>query len=309
MTASLTEQAPAKINLTLRVLGRRPDGYHQLESLVAFADLADTLTLQPGGAGGLDIAGPFASACGPAAGNLVLKAVAALRERAAGLTAGRFALAKNIPVAAGLGGGSADAAAALRLLARANGLAARDPRLAAAALVVGADVPVCLDCRARIMRGVGDELAAPLELPPLSALLVNPGVALATRDVFARFAGTARQRAGTRRRAARARGLDRMARRARQRSDTAGDCLPARHRRGAAGLGRLAGRPACPHVGVGADLLCAVCLARRSRRGGATAQGRTQGLVGISRDDPMNEQPPLKMPALRWTVVSLAIGE
>jgi 4-diphosphocytidyl-2-C-methyl-D-erythritol kinase len=188
VTAALAERAPAKINLTLRVLGRRPDGFHELESLVAFADVADTLTLLPDSDVTLDIAGPFASACGPAAGNLVLKAVAALRERAAGLTAGHFSLKKNIPVAAGLGGGSADAAAALRLLARVNGLGASDPRLAAAALAVGADVPVCLDSRARIMRGVGDELSAPLDLPPLAALLINPGVALATRDVFARFA-------------------------------------------------------------------------------------------------------------------------
>jgi 4-diphosphocytidyl-2-C-methyl-D-erythritol kinase len=173
----------------LRVLGRRADGYHELESLVAFADLADTLTLQPGADDALDIAGPFASASGPVGGNLVLKAMAALREHVAGLTAGCFALEKYIPVAAGLGGGSADAAAALRLLARANGLGASDPRLAVAALTVGADVPVCLDSRARIMLGVGDELSAPLDLPPLAALLVNPGVALATRDVFAKFAG------------------------------------------------------------------------------------------------------------------------
>jgi 4-diphosphocytidyl-2-C-methyl-D-erythritol kinase len=186
--AALVEKAAAKINLTLRVLGRREDGYHRLESLVAFADLADTLTLQPSGATTLDISGPFAAACGPAADNLVLKALAALRERVAGLRAGRFSLEKNIPVAAGLGGGSADAAAALRLLARANGLAPGDPRLAAAALTTGADVPVCLDPEARIMRGVGEELSAPLDLPPLAALLVNPGVALATRDVFARFA-------------------------------------------------------------------------------------------------------------------------
>ena len=189
MSAVLVEKAPAKINLTLRVLGRRADGYHRLESLVAFADLADTLRLQPGGDAALDITGPFAAACGPVAGNLVLKALAALRERVAGLNAGRFVLEKNIPVAAGLGGGSADAAAALRLLARGNGLALDDARLAAAAPTVGADVPVCLESHARIIRGVGEELSAALELPPLAALLVNPGVPLATRDVFARFAG------------------------------------------------------------------------------------------------------------------------
>lgn len=190
MTTSLVENAPAKINLTLRVLGRRADGYHALESLVAFAELADTLTLQPGGEPALDISGLFAAASGPAADNLVLKGVDALRERVAVLKAGRFALEKNIPVAAGLGGGSADAAAALRLLARLNGIAAGDARLAEAARALGADVPVCLDPRARIMRGVGDELSAPLDLPPLPALLVNPGVALATRDVFAKFAAT-----------------------------------------------------------------------------------------------------------------------
>jgi 4-diphosphocytidyl-2-C-methyl-D-erythritol kinase len=189
VAAVLTEKAPAKINLTLRVLGRRADGYHRLESLVAFADLADTLSLQPGGNAALDITGPFASACGPVAGNLVLKAFAALRERIAGLKGGRFVLEKNIPVAAGLGGGSADAAAALRLLARANSLAPDDPRLAEAAPTIGADVPVCLGSQARIMRGVGEELSAALELPPLAALLVNPGLPLATRDVFARFAG------------------------------------------------------------------------------------------------------------------------
>jgi 4-diphosphocytidyl-2-C-methyl-D-erythritol kinase len=189
VAALLVEQAPAKINLTLRVLGRRADGYHELESLVVFADFADTLSLQPGGDAALEISGPFAAACGPVADNLVLKALAALRARVAGLSAGRFLLEKNIPVAAGLGGGSSDAAAALRLLAHGNGLAPDDARLAAAAPAVGADVPVCLEPHARIMRGVGDELSAALDLPPLAALLVNPGVKLATREVFARFAG------------------------------------------------------------------------------------------------------------------------
>ena len=189
MTAPLVERASAKINLTLRVLGRRADGYHLLESLVVFADVADTLSLQPGGDATLAISGPFAAACGTVDGNLVLKAFASLRERVPGLKAGRFQLEKNIPVAAGLGGGSADAAAALRLLARANGLAPDDARLMAAAPSVGADVPVCLASRACIMRGVGEELSAPLDLPALPALLVNPGVTLATRDVFAAFAG------------------------------------------------------------------------------------------------------------------------
>src|SRR5476651_612091 len=107
---ALVEQARAKINLTLRVLGRRADGYHDLESLVAFADLADTLSLQPGTPTALDIAGPFAGPSGPTADNLVLKAAAVLGQRIPGLKAGRFQLVKNLPVAAGIGGGSADAA-------------------------------------------------------------------------------------------------------------------------------------------------------------------------------------------------------
>ena len=189
MSAPLVEQAPAKINLTLRVLGRRADGYHELESLVAFAEFADTLGLQPDEATALDISGPFARPSGPVSDNLVLKAVAALRQQLPGLTAGRFRLEKNIPVAAGIGGGSADAAAALRLLARANRIALDDSRLSAAALRVGADVPVCLDPRPRIMRGIGDRLSAALDLPLLPAVLVNPGLPLATRDVFAKFAG------------------------------------------------------------------------------------------------------------------------
>jgi 4-diphosphocytidyl-2-C-methyl-D-erythritol kinase len=186
----LTETAPAKINLTLRVLGRRQSGiaagYHELESLVAFADLADTLRLEVGDTLALDVSGPFAVASGNVSDNLVLKAVAALRERASGVKAGRFQLEKNIPVAAGIGGGSADAAAALRLLARANNLTLDDARLTDAARAVGADVPVCLESKARIMRGVGDQLSPQIHLPRLPAVLVNPGVAVATRDVFAK---------------------------------------------------------------------------------------------------------------------------
>jgi 4-diphosphocytidyl-2-C-methyl-D-erythritol kinase len=185
----LFEKAPAKINLTLRVVRRRADGFHELESLVAFAELADKVDLEPGDGESLDISGPFAAACGAISDNLVLKALAALRKRVPGLKSGRFLLEKNLPVAAGIGGGSADAAAALRLLARANDLARDDPLLSSAALEVGADVPVCLDSSARIMRGVGELLSAPLALPKLPAVLVNPGVPLATRAGFAALAG------------------------------------------------------------------------------------------------------------------------
>jgi 4-diphosphocytidyl-2-C-methyl-D-erythritol kinase len=189
VTTPFTEKAPAKINLTLRVVGRRPDGYHELESLVVFAGVADTLSLEPAAETTLVMDGPNAAACGPDADNLVLKAERALREAVGRLKGGRFRLGKNLPVAAGIGGGSADAAAALRLLARVNGLPADHPALAAAALATGADVPVCLASEARIMRGVGEILSAPVALPALPAVLVNPGVPLATREVFKAFAG------------------------------------------------------------------------------------------------------------------------
>ena len=183
----LIEKAPAKVNLTLRVLGRREDGLHELESLVAFADLADTLEVEAGARLGLKVSGPFADAAGPAGSNLVLKAVAALGERIPKLKTGRFRLDKCIPAAAGLGGGSSDAAAALRLLARINNIALDDPQLHTAASLTGADVAVCLDPRTRVMAGVGDVLYDPIRLTPLPALLVNPRVAAPTREVFAAF--------------------------------------------------------------------------------------------------------------------------
>jgi 4-diphosphocytidyl-2-C-methyl-D-erythritol kinase len=187
--AAGAEEAPAKVNLTLRVIGRRAaDGYHDIDSLVAFAGVGDALTFTPGDALALSVGGPTAAAAGEIADNLVLKAARALAERVERLKLGRFALSKRLPVAAGLGGGSADAAAALRLLARANGLAPDDPRLMQAARATGADVPVCLDPRPRFMRGIGDVLSDPLDLPRLFAVLLNPAVAVATKDVFAALA-------------------------------------------------------------------------------------------------------------------------
>lgn len=185
MSAPLTELAPAKVNLTLRVIRRRADGYHELESLVAFADVGDRLSLVPGEPDRLTVTGPFAAHCTAGADNLVLKAVDAMRAQVPELLSGRFILEKNLPVAAGIGGGSSDAAAALRLLARWNNMEPTDARLAEIAPTLGADVPVCLAPLTRIMSGVGEVLSAPLSLPPLAALLVNPGVPLATRDVFA----------------------------------------------------------------------------------------------------------------------------
>jgi 4-diphosphocytidyl-2-C-methyl-D-erythritol kinase len=187
MSAVFSEPAPAKVNLTLRILGKRADGYHDLESLVVFAGIADQVRLTLDAPLGLDVDGPTAAAAGDVADNLVLRAARELLARTDGLRCGRFALAKHIPVAAGLGGGSSDAAAALRLIMRVNGIARGNPRLMDAARATGADVPVCLDPRPRIMRGTGDLLSAPLDLPTLPAVLVNPGVPVPTRDVFGKL--------------------------------------------------------------------------------------------------------------------------
>jgi 4-diphosphocytidyl-2-C-methyl-D-erythritol kinase len=179
---ALVAEGRAKVNLTLRVVGRRVDGYHDLESVVAFADCADRLTLSPGAELDLEMSGPLAGACGETSDNL-LKAARLLGERVPDMKAGRFTLDKVLPVAAGIGGGSADAAAALRLLAQLNGLALDDGRLVEVALLTGADVPVCLTSRACDMTGVGENLL-PLSLPIMPCVMVNPRVPVATKDVF-----------------------------------------------------------------------------------------------------------------------------
>jgi 4-diphosphocytidyl-2-C-methyl-D-erythritol kinase len=180
----LTEIARAKVNLTLRVLGRRADGFHDLDSVVAFADCADRLTLEPGLTLGLSVTGPGAQDCGDGGDNLVIKVARVLAEKIPSLKTGHFALEKHLPVAAGIGGGSADAAAALRLLASLNDLAPNDERLIEVARATGADIPVCLPSRACVMTGVGDNLWM-LHLPRLPCVMVNPRVAVATKDVFA----------------------------------------------------------------------------------------------------------------------------
>jgi 4-diphosphocytidyl-2-C-methyl-D-erythritol kinase len=184
LAGPLTTRAPAKVNLTLHVLGRRADGYHELESLVAFAGLGDTLSLAPAERLSLSVSGPTAAQAEADEDNLVLKAARALAERRPGLCIGAFHLVKRLPVAAGLGGGSADAAAALRLLARLNDLGPNDPAVIGAARATGADVLVCLARRACMMSGVGELLGPPLRLPCLYAVLANPGVPVATAAVF-----------------------------------------------------------------------------------------------------------------------------
>ncbi|HTR14366.1 MAG TPA: 4-(cytidine 5'-diphospho)-2-C-methyl-D-erythritol kinase [Roseiarcus sp.] len=177
-------RAPIKVNLTLRVIGRRPDGLHLMKSLVAFGEPCDWLGFEPGRALELEVEGPTAAHSGPAEKNLVLKAAEALSSELPNFKLGHFRLIKRLPAAAGVGGGSADAAAAFRALAYANELELNDHRVRSAALAVGADVPVCLFARACVVEGIGEEVGPPLSLPSVYAVLVNPGVAIATRDVF-----------------------------------------------------------------------------------------------------------------------------
>jgi 4-diphosphocytidyl-2-C-methyl-D-erythritol kinase len=179
------ERAPAKLNLTLHVLGRTADGWHELESLVAFTRGGDDVAFTGGVPLSLDVRGPTAAESGSLDDNLVLRAARNFMARYPDAAVGSFGLVKRLPVAAGIGGGSSDAAAALRLLARANGLELDDAGVRAAAEATGSDVPVCLEARARTMSGRGERLGAPLALPRLFALLVNPGVAVPTKDVFA----------------------------------------------------------------------------------------------------------------------------
>jgi 4-diphosphocytidyl-2-C-methyl-D-erythritol kinase len=151
---------------------------------VVFAGTGDDLRLEPGPRLALRASGPTAALAGSDADNLVLKAARLLADRVEGLQLGIFHLTKRLPVAAGIGGGSSDAAAALRLLARLNGMPLSHAGLRVAARLTGADVPVCLEPRARMMRGAGEELGAPLNLPRLFAVLVNPRVPVETPAVF-----------------------------------------------------------------------------------------------------------------------------
>ncbi|TWA53897.1 4-diphosphocytidyl-2-C-methyl-D-erythritol kinase [Azospirillum baldaniorum] len=197
--SAIAEAAPAKLNLYLHVVGRRDDGYHELDSLVAFADVADRVTVQPGVARialrGVDlppvgprlaISGPF----GPAlmgenpAHNLVIRAAHALAARLGREADAMIALEKVLPVASGIGGGSADAAATLRALARLWDVPVTDRRVYEVAASLGADVPVCVAGRSCYFGGVGEVLEEAPALPETFAVLVNPGVPVPTPAVF-----------------------------------------------------------------------------------------------------------------------------
>jgi 4-diphosphocytidyl-2-C-methyl-D-erythritol kinase len=176
----IAEAAPAKVNLFLHVTGRRADGYHLLDSLAVFGPAADTLHAAPAEALTLAVEGPFGAALATEPDNLVLRAASALGPHGAALR-----LEKRLPVASGIGGGSADAAAALRGLNRLWGLGLPEAVLRERALALGADVPVCVASRPARMQGVGEVMLPAPRLPPgVALLLANPGVALATPAVF-----------------------------------------------------------------------------------------------------------------------------
>lgn len=185
---SYTELAPAKINLALHVLGRRPDGYHELDSIVAFADVADRLTFERADDWSLDIAGPFAAELGNTPDNLVLKAARGFARTFADEARYRITLEKHLPVASGIGGGSADAAATLRALRRLSGGNIDSGKLSALAASLGADVPVCLTGKSCRMRGIGERIDLLTDLAPMPAVLVNPRREVATAQVFAKLA-------------------------------------------------------------------------------------------------------------------------
>ena len=186
----IVERAPAKVNLALHVLRRRDDGYHELDSLVAFVpQAADVVRISPDERCALEVTGPLAAGVPTDARNLALRAALTLLQRwPRFFSPVRITLEKHLPAAAGIGGGSADAAAVIRAMCRLAGHAPPRQALERLALELGADVPVCLHGRAVRMRGIGERLT-PAALPAgLGVVLANPGVAVPTGEVFARLA-------------------------------------------------------------------------------------------------------------------------
>jgi 4-diphosphocytidyl-2-C-methyl-D-erythritol kinase len=185
----LRVDAWAKVNLTLHVTGRRADGYHELDSLVVFAAVGDTLEIIPAGDLSLTVDGPFATDLDDPSANLVMRAADALRARFSLRAGAHLHLTKRLPVAAGIGGGSCDAAAALRGLNEFWRLGAATAELAALGAALGADVPVCLAARPSFVAGVGERIDPAPGLPRFWFVLVNPGVPLSTPAVFKSRAG------------------------------------------------------------------------------------------------------------------------
>ena len=180
------EFAPAKINLALHVTGRRADGYHLLESLAVFTRFGDRISIEAADEDSFSVAGPYAPAVPTDETNLILKARDALRAAWPSATTAPVAirLEKNLPIASGIGGGSSDAAAALRGLVKFWGLDIEHEALTRIGAALGADLPMCLAARPLVARGTGDELSPVAGFPALGLVLVNPDVAVSTPAVF-----------------------------------------------------------------------------------------------------------------------------
>jgi 4-diphosphocytidyl-2-C-methyl-D-erythritol kinase len=178
------EAAPAKVNLFLHVTGRRADGYHLLDSLAVFGPAFDTVAATSADGLSLELDGPFGASLAAEPDNLVMRAAHALAARAGVAPAAALTLTKRLPVASGIGGGSADAAAALRLLNRLWGAGLDEAALMDLAAPLGADIPVCVPSRPARMQGVGEAIGPAPRLPACGLLLVNPGLPLATPAVF-----------------------------------------------------------------------------------------------------------------------------
>jgi len=188
-SSGVTVTAPAKVNLYLHVVGRRDDGYHELDSLIVFAGAGDTITVEPAEDLTLQLTGPFAAAVPADEDNLVLRAARALADAAGVRPQSAIRLGKRLPVAAGIGGGSADAAAVLRALDRLWDTRSTNDDLARIGLALGADVPVCLSGLPAFVGGIGERIDAAPPLPHCWLVLANPGIEVPTPAVFARRDG------------------------------------------------------------------------------------------------------------------------
>lgn len=192
MSGEITETASAKINLALVVTGRRPDGYHLIDTLAVFADVADTVMAAPADDLTFSATGPFAGALDDPDQNLVMRAARTLRDAIsdpADRPGADIRLDKVLPVASGIGGGSADAAATLRALNSLWGLNLSADRLAEIGLTLGADIPMCLASRPLRASGIGETIAPVSNFPALNLVLANPGVAVSTAAVFSGLDG------------------------------------------------------------------------------------------------------------------------
>jgi 4-diphosphocytidyl-2-C-methyl-D-erythritol kinase len=200
MFEPFTERARAKVNLALHVLGRREDGYHDLDSIVAFADVGDSLVFSPAAEFGITVDGPFAGSLPRSEDNIICKAWTAVTgiaaRRGSKLDPVSVHLTKNLPVSSGIGGGSANAAAAMRGFLRVAGIDRIDDEILAVALSLGSDVPVCLVGKASRMQGVGERITPIDKFQPRHAILVNPRIEVSTPAVFRQLGLARGQRFG-----------------------------------------------------------------------------------------------------------------